>query len=290
MKRERATRHLTGYLFLLPYLVLFLTFLVLPRLVGLGVAFTQYELLSPLPVAFVGLGNYIEAFKDERFRWALGATAWFVVMCVPVTLVLAMLLALGINAISPRRSWFYRVAIFVPTMITISVAALVWRWFYNAEFGVFNEILGVFGLKAPWITDKWWAMPSIVLMTVWWTVGTPTLILLAGLKQIPPSFYEAAAIDGATGPTRFFQITLPLLRPVLLFVFVTYTIGAFQVFGQTYMITEGGPVLSTRVLVQYIYETAFNNYRLGYGAAMSWILFVIIAAVSIVTFKVLKED
>jgi multiple sugar transport system permease protein len=290
MTRARASHSLAGYLFLLPYLLLFSCFLLLPLLVGLGLSFTQYELLSNSPAQFVGLQNYVNAFRDERFTRALYATLKFVVMCVPATLVVAMLLALAIDAASPRRSTFYRVAVFLPTMITISVAALVWRWFFNAEFGVFNSLLAPLGVKVPWITDTSWALPSIVGMTVWWTVGAPTLILLAGLRQIPPSFHEAAAIDGATGPKRFFLVTLPLLRPVLLFVFVTYMIGAFQVFGQTYMITAGGPELSTRVLVHYIYETAFNNYRLGYGAAMSWILFVIIAVVSIVTFKLFKED
>jgi multiple sugar transport system permease protein len=190
------------------------------------------------------------------------------------------------------------VAIFLPTMITISVAALVWRWFYNSEFGVFNALLGhvssrlhlPWRLHFPWITDTRWAMPSLVVMTVWWTVGAPALILLAGLRQIPPAYHEAAALDGATGARRFFLITLPLLRPVMLFVVVTYTIGAFQVFGQPYLITSGGPEMSTRVTVEYIYETAFNAYRMGYGAAMSWLLFLVIAGVSVVLFWTQRED
>lgn len=280
----------SGYLFLLPYLVLFVVFMVLPLLYGLGLSFMQYEMVSPLPKKFIGLANYSEAFHDSRFWDSLYATLKFVVMSVPATLVLAMLLALALDAVSPRRMALYRVAIFLPTMITISVAALVWRWFFNSEFGVFNAILSHVGLRFPWIVDTRWAMPSLVLMTVWWTVGAPTLILLAGLRQIPPAYLEAAALDGATGPKRFFLITLPLLRPVMLFVLVTYTIGAFQVFGQPYLITSGGPEMSTRVTVQYIYETAFNSYRMGYGAAMSWLLFVVIAIVSVVLFKTQKED
>lgn len=290
---ERVTaRRLSGYIFILPYLVLFGTFLILPLLYGLVLSFMRYELVSPLPPKFIGVANYAEAIADERFWMALWATLKFVILAVPCTITLALLLAVALDAVSPKRMGAYRMAIFLPTMITISVAGLVWRWFYNAEFGVFNALLERIhpALKVDWITDPRWAMPSIVLMTVWWTVGAPTLILLAGLRQIPPSYHEAASIDGADGVTRFFRITLPLLRPVLLFVMVTYTIGAFQVFGQTYIITSGGPEMSTRVLVQYIYETAFNAYRLGYGAAMSWLLFLVIGAVSVVTFRVMRED
>jgi len=166
----------------------------------------------------------------------------------------------------------------------------LWRWFYNREFGVFNGILDAVGLtKVRWLDTPNLAMFSVILMTLWWTVGGPTVILLAGLKQIPNSYYEAAAIDGAVGWKRFWLITLPLLRPVLLFVTVINVIGAFQIFGQTFMITRGGPTLSTRVLVQYIYETAFNFYRLGYGAAMSWLLFLVIVTFSIIQFRVLRE-
>jgi ABC-type sugar transport system permease subunit len=150
-------------------------------------------------------------------------------------------------------------------------------------------LLAPLGLHVPWISDERFAMPSIVIMTVWWTVGGPMVILLAGLKQIPIAYYEAGQIDGATGWRRFAYITLPLLRPVLLFVVILNMIGAFQVFGQTFIITKGGPERATRVLVQYIYETSFNFYRMGYGAAMSWILFGMIAVVSVLQFKFFRE-
>jgi multiple sugar transport system permease protein len=171
-------------------------------------------------------------------------------------------------------------------MITISVAGILWRWFYHSEFGVFNAILGT---KIPWLNTPGMAMASIVLMTVWWTVGGPAVILLAGLKQIPTAYYEAAAIDGATGWQRFRHITIPLLRPVLLFVLVLNVIGAFQIFGQPFIISRGGPELSTRVLVMYVYETAFNFYRMGYASAMSWLLFLVIVAITLVQFRLLRE-
>lgn len=288
-RRRRWRSHLGGYLFLLPYLVLFGLFLVYPLFYGLWLSGMEYELISPQPPHFIGLGNYVEALTDPYFWNAMRATALFVVLVVPATVVLALMLAVGLDALPPRREHLYRLCIFVPTMITISVAGLVWRWFYNSEFGLFNAMLDPLGIKVPWLTDPDWAMVSIVLMTLWWTMGVPMVILGAGLKQVPKVYHEAAAIDGATALRRFFSITLPLLRPILLFVAVIQLIGAFQVFGQTFIITRGGPEQSTRVMVQYIYETAFNMYRLGYGSAMSWLLFLVIAVVSLIQFRLLRE-
>jgi multiple sugar transport system permease protein len=283
-----------GYGFVAPYLLLFSTFLLLPLGYGLWLSFTNYELVSPEAVAhkppeFAGLANYREAMRDPYFWQGLGATAKFVVMASPLTVLIALVLALGISTVDDRRQHAYRLAFFVPTMITISVAGLVWRWLYSTEFGLFNSILANWSIKVPWLTDADWAMRSIVLMTLWWTIGGPVVILLAGIRQIPDVYYEAAAIDGATGWRSLISITLPMLKPVLLFVIVINIIGAFQVFGQTYIITSGGPARATHVLVQYIYTTAFQNYRLGYGAAMSWLLFVVIATFSIIQFRLMRE-
>ena len=285
-----GARRLTGYVFLLPYLALFLIFMIVPLGYGLMLSFQKYEMLTREPPKFIGLSNYREAVNDPLFHKALWATARFVVMAVPATVGVALLLAVGIDSLPPRRAAFYRLCIFIPTMITISVAGILWRWFYNSQFGVFNALLANVGVEPiNWITDKRLAMPAIVLMTVWWTVGGPTVILLAGLKQIPDAYYEAAAIDGAVGWRRFAYITLPLLRPVLLFVTVLNVIGAFQIFGQPFIITRGEPEQSTRVLVYYIYDTAFSFYRMGYGSAMSWMLFLIIVIFSLVQFRVLRE-
>lgn len=289
MRDRRWLYRLSGYLFALPYLILFCGFLLLPLAYGLGLSFFRWELLSPAPPAFIGLGNYREAVSSDYFRRALGATFRFVLMAVPLTVGLALLLAVGIQAIPRSRQSFYRAAYFLPTILTISVAGLLWRWFFNTEFGLFNAYLAPLGLRVPWLTDATWAMRSVVLMTLWWTVGGPMVVLLAGLQQIPAHYYEAASLDGANTLHRFFHITLPLLRPALLFVLVMNLIGAFQVFGQTFIITRGGPEQSTRVLVQYIYETAFNNYRMGYAAAMSWLLFLLIAVFACVQFRLMRE-
>jgi multiple sugar transport system permease protein len=293
---RRRAANLTGYLFLAPYLVLFSVFLLLPLAYGLWLSFMQYEMLSPEPPRFIGLANYREAFNDERFWRALWATIRFVGMTAPLTILLALSLALAISTIPDRRQHVYRLMVFLPTMITITVAGLVWRWLYNTEFGLLNAILngivlelGGEGFKGPWLTKPNWAMPSIVLMTLWWTVGGPLVILLAGIRQIPDAYYEAAALDGATGWRSTVYITLPMLKPVLLLAVVLNVIGAFQVFGQPFIMTQGGPERSTLVLMMYIYETSFNNYRLGYGAAMSWLLFVLIATFSVIQFRLMRE-
>lgn len=289
MANAKILPRLSGYLFLLPYLCLFTLFLVVPLLYGLGLSFFQWELISPAPARFVGTRNYAEALGSTYFRQALWATFRFVLMSVPLTVGLALVVAVGVHSIPRSRQSIYRAAYFLPTLISISVAGILWRWLYNSEFGLLNAYLSLLGLRAPWLTEVGWAMKSLVFMTLWWTLGGPMVIFLAGLNQLPAQYYEAAAMDGASRFQRFIHITLPLLRPVILFVVVMNIIGAFQVFGQAFMITRGGPELSTRVLVQYIYETAFYHYRMGYGAAMSWLLFVAIAIFSILQFRLLRE-
>jgi multiple sugar transport system permease protein len=288
-----------GYGFLAPYLLLFSVFLLLPLVFGLGLSFFRYEMLSKEPAKFVGIDNYAEALwqrhpdgahGDAYFRQALWATIRFVVLASPSTIALALILALAVSVVPDRRQHLYRLLIFLPTMITISVGGILWRWFYADQFGLFNKLLNRFGFdEIHFLTERHLAMRSIVVMTLWWTVGGPMIVFLAGIRQIPDVYYEAAAIDGATGWRRTWYITLPLLRPVLLFVIVLNIIGAWQVFGQPFMVTGGGPERSTLVLMQYIYVTSFLNYRLGYGAAMSWLLFLLILAFSLVQFRFLRE-
>jgi ABC-type sugar transport system permease subunit len=289
MNAQRMKRHLAGYLFLAPYLILFGAFLLTPLFYGLLLSFYRWEMISPAPPRWTGLENYREALSDRFFYKSLGATLRFVVMSVPLNLACALGIALGLNTLGGRRAGWARAAYFVPLMVSISVAGILWRWFYNSEFGLFNALLAHWDCKVAWISDPGLAMKSIVLMSLWWTLGGQMVVLLAGLQNIPRHYYEAAAIDGAGAFAQFRHVTIPLLRPVLLFVVVMSIIGAFQIFGQTFVITSGGPEFATRVLVQYIYETAFNHYRMGYGAAMSWLLFAVIAIFSVLQFTVLKE-
>lgn len=279
---------MTRYLFLTPYLLVFTVFIIIPMVYGFALSFFRWEMLSPEPPRFMGPGNYIEAFKSEYFYKALWATIRFVVMSVPLNILAALITACGINAVPLKRQGFYRAAYFLPTILTVSIVGILWTWFYNSEFGLFNSLLANFDIKVPWVTEPQYAMKSIVLMTLWWTMGGAMIILLAGLSNIPDQFYEAASIDGANMWQKFLHITLPSLKPVLFFVIIMNIIASFQVFGQTYIVTGGGPELSTRVLVHYIYDTAFGEYRMGYAAAISWLLFLVIAVFSFIQFKAMR--
>lgn len=281
---------MSGYLFALPYLVLFGGFVALPLVFGLGLSFFDWELISAVPPRFAGLANYGEALRSSHFWNSMGATLRFVVMTVPLVTGAALALALLLDALPARMQSFCRASLFMPSIISVSVAGLLWRWMYNNDFGVLNALLARWDVHVPWITDARWAMKSLVLMTVWWTVGGPMVILLAGLKQIPPQLKEAASVDGATAWQTFVHVTIPQLRPVLLLVVVINTIASFQVFGQPFLVTAGGPELSTRVLVQYVYDMAFGAYRMGFAAAMSWLLFIAIAAISYVQTRLMKES
>jgi len=283
-------RSLAGVAFLAPYLVSFGLFVVLPIGVSLVLSFMQFDMTAPHSTKFVGAHNYADAWKDDYFWQALKATLGFVVLMVPGLIVASLGMALGLNGMAKGRNTV-RALLFLPGMLNVAVTAILWSWFYNGEFGLFNFILKKLGMNAgPWLTDKAYAMPSIVVMSLWWSLGGTSIVLLAALQQIPKQIFEAAVLDGSSGWALLQKITLPLLKPVLLFVVVTNTIAGFQVFGQPFLLTRGGPELSTRGLVQYIYETAFNNYRLGYGAAMSWMLFAIVAIFALVQYRFLKRS
>lgn len=278
------------YVFLTPFMIFFLVFTVIPLVFGLAMGFFRWELVSPLPPEFVGLDNFRELWRDRYFLAALRATLMFTVMIVPASLVISLAMAAGLAGLT-RRASFYRALIYLPTMLNVAVVGILWRWFYAGDFGLFNRVLAHFGLPGlGWLSQTNLAMPSVVLMTLWWGVGGPTIIFLAGIQGIPTTYYEAAVLDGAGAWGRFRHVTLPLLRPVLTFVTVMSVIGSFQVFGQTYILTPtGGPELSTLTLVQYIYQTSFENYRLGYGAAMCGFLLLVIMAVTLAQLKLINR-
>ncbi|QQE10004.1 sugar ABC transporter permease [Planctomycetota bacterium] len=281
-------RRLAGYLFILPYLFVFIPFVVLPLFIGMSLGFFQWEMLSPVEPRFVGLQQIRLAFNDPYFWNALKATSLFVLFCVPMTVILSLTIALGLHAIKQRQS-IYRSIFVLPMMVNITVVGLLWRWMLNTDFGVFNGYLKYFGIQIPWTGEPGWAMLSIIMLTLWWGIGAPTIILLAGLKHIPKQYYEAAKVDGANSVRRFVSVTLPLLKPSLVFVLVTQLIASFQIFGQTFIVTKGGPNNSTRVLMHHIYETSFVQYRIGYGAAMSMLLFLVIVVITLIQYFLVKE-
>jgi multiple sugar transport system permease protein len=286
---QRRQMQRTGFLFLAPYAVSFAIFVILPIVVSFVLSFMRFDLTAQSSAGFVGLDNYKEALHDNYFWSAVKATLLFAAMIVPGLLVIGLSMALGINAMARGRA-AVRALVFLPGMLNIAVTGILWQWFFNGEFGLFNFALKHFGSQGqPWLSDKAFAMPSIVLMSVWWTVGGTAIILLTALQQIPGMYFEAAALDGASTMRMFRHITLPLLKPVMSFVVVTTSIAGFQMFGQAFMLTRGGPELSTRGVAQYIYETAFNSYRMGYGAAMSWLLFALISVFGIFQIRMMRR-
>ncbi len=283
-------RSLTGLLFLAPYAISFVTFIVLPIIVAAYLSVMQFDLTAKGSIHYVGLQNFKEAWADQYFWSGIKATLSFVILMVPSMLVFALGTAIGLNAMSRGRN-AVRALLFLPGLLNVAVTAILWGWFYDGTFGLFNFLLKKVGIgEVHWLSEKALAMPSIVVMTLWWTMGGTAIVLLAALQQIPRHIIEAAALDGAGKWAMFRKIVFPLLTPVLLFVVITNTIGAFQVFGQPFLLTKGGPELATRGLVQYIYETAFNNYRMGYGAAMSWMLFAIIAVFALLQYRLLRRS
>lgn len=287
---SKLREHVIGYLFLFPYGAAFLLFIALPFVVSLVLAFCQYDLTSGRTLHYVGLRNFEEALFHDPFFWkAVFVTFRYVAWIIPAQLIVSMLLALGMNAMTKRRN-FVRAMLFLPGMFSIAVTGILWQWFYNQEFGLFTYLLRQVGLKPiPWLSNISLAMPSIVLMSLWWTVGGSAAVILTGLQQIPTQIIEAAAIDGANRWQAFWKITLPMLKPVLLFMVVMNTIGAFQMFAQSMLLTGGGPEMTTRGVVSLIYDTAFADYRLGYGAAISWLLFLLIAGFSLIQFRLIRR-
>jgi multiple sugar transport system permease protein len=265
-------------LFVLPFAAAFLVFFVVPTLFGLAMSFLDWEMLSGLPPRWVGGANYLEALQDARFLRSLLVTGVFVLLTVPLNLLAALGLAAGVSAL-PKRQGLYRSLIYLPVLLNITVASLLWRWFYNTKFGLFNKLLQPLGLELPWLTDPALALPSISLMTVWWTSGVSFLILLTAFQQVSPSLYEAAEMDGAGAWQKFRYVSLPQVMPVLGFCALLEVLASFKVFGQPFLMTGGGPEGATRVAMQYIYETGFSFFRMGYASALSWVAFLLIFAI-----------
>jgi len=279
---------LTPYLFLAPGLLLFAVFRLYPLLDGLRLSFTNAR-LGRAQYTWVGLANYTRLLDDTRFHTSLWNTAVYsLASTLPILalpLALAVILHRGVALTTLLRSAF-----FFPFTLSVVTVGLTWLWLLDPVVGPFNYYLRALGVPVrSWLADPATAMAAIIVTTVWWVAGYYLVIYLAGLQDIPRELYEAAALDGAGNWTAFWSITLPLLRPVLLFVFVTHVIGSFQIFGQVFILTQGGPGDATRTAVQHLYETAFQNFfAFGSASAMAWVLFAFIVGFSLFQFRLLR--
>jgi len=296
---KRASAWIT-LLFLAPSLIGLVAFSVLPMAASLALGLTQWDGLSAVSFStmreqWVGLGNYAALLGDSEFWRVLKNTCYFIVLYLPLILLASVFVALLLDS-KRRLIGVYRVMYYIPVLSSWVAGALVWKWVLSPDYGMLNDLLGRIGIQGPgWLQDRSWAMPGIVLASVWKDMGYFGLILLGGLQGINPSYYESADIEGASWAQKAFRITLPLLSPAIFFVLIICVINSFQLFPQVMVMTAtngqppGGPLGSTQVMVERIYTYAFKYYKMGFASAWSWLLFVIILFFTMLQLKLQKR-
>jgi len=279
---------LAGYLFVLPALAILLVFTLVPVLAALYLSFTNYDVFTGLD--WVGLQNYQDVVEDDLFWRALQNTVVYTAFSIPISMALGLAVALLLNA-RLRGLGVYRTAFYVPVVTSMVAISMIWIQLFDPLYGAVSNALEALGLRGvDWLGDPNLAMPSVIAVSVWKTIGWNMLIYLAGLQGIPEYLKEAAAIDGAGRVQTFWKIVLPLLKPTTFFIFVTSVIGAFQVFDIVYVMTGGGPANATLTLVQYIYNNAFKALDMGFATAASFILFAVILAVTLVSLRYVRGE
>jgi ABC-type sugar transport system permease subunit len=287
--RSRWPKSLTGFLFLTPFLVPFAAFWLWPIANGLYLSFTDANMLRAGEANAIGLENYSQLLSDRVYRDSMGNTLLFVVENVPVLVIGGLLLAVLLNEPLTARAGI-RAVFVAPYLITGSAVAIIWQFVLDPSTGWLNSWLSSVGLPTQNVLSQPdQAMWAVTLITLWWRVGFPLLVILAALQDIPQDLYDAAKIDGAGAVQRFRTITLPLITPVLIFVLIIRLIDSFKVFAQVYLVTGGGPFGSTRVAIQYLYEIGFLDFRTGYAAAIGWSVFLIILVVTAVQLLILRR-
>lgn len=289
---SRGREGRAAWVLAIPFCLLFLAFTAWPVAQSLFMSITDTkarDLRKPFSVNIIGLDNFTKALSDPIFRKAAANTAYFVLVGVPLTLVLALTAALALDKGITRFRAIFRLGFYMPVITSIVAVAVVWRFLLQDPGGLINTALGWVGITGPnWLGDPNWSMPALIMMAAWRNFGTAMIIFLAGLQAVPAELHEAAAIDGANARQRFRHVTLPLLRPTLLFVMVTTSIGYLQVFEEPFVMTKGGPLNSTMTVSYYTYQQfGFGNY--GLASAMSYLIFVVIAIVTALQFRLLRE-
>ncbi len=288
LRRRRVTAEaVIGYLFILPAIVGFAVFYLYPSLRGLQISFTDWNLLSD--PKNVGLANYTEVMHDPKFWSALGITVKYVAWNIPLQTVLSILLAVAMDRLI--KSMFVKSLLILPYLLSSVLVAMIFAWMLDPSLGIVNQWLDSTPLgKQAFFNSEAQAIPTIAFVNIWKYMGFNALLFYAGLQAIPRTVYEAASIDGATEWSTFWRITLPLLRPVTVFVLVTSVIGSFQIFDTVAVTTQGGPVDATKVLVYYIYQNAFSFFRMGYATAMSMVLFVMLVVFTLLQLRLLRAN
>ena len=279
---------IAAYTFLAPFLIFFSIFVVRAVVLATRMSFYEWKILPPTQ-DFIGFANFIELFNDDVWWIALQNTIIFTLITVIGTTVVALIAAVAVTQ-NIKGKGFFQVLLYTPSLLSVGAVGLIWVWLLNTQFGVINYLFSFIGLGPfNWLGDPNLVLPALSLTTIWWGFGFPMLIFIAGLQGIPEQLYEAARIDGANGRDIFFKITLPLLRPTILFVTVTGVISHFQVYGQPFIMTAGGPGRSSYTVIFYLYQIAWTSFRFGYGAAVAVAIAAIMAAMTAVQFLFLNE-
>ncbi len=287
MRARGWKRNLSGYLFVSPWLLGFIIFTAGPIIASFGLSFTFFDMISA--PRWVGLRNFQRLFFDDPlFFVSLYNTLYYVAFSVPFGLAIALLMALMLNG-SLRGMAAYRTVFYLPVAVPAVAGSILWIWILNPEFGLLNNALGLIGLDGlAWLGSPVWSKPGMIVMSLW-GIGGAMVVFLAGLQAVPAHLYEAAMIDGAGPWQKFRNVTLPMLSPTVFFNLIIGGIGAFQVFTAAYVMTGGGPVNSTLFYILYLYQTAWTNFRMGYAAAMAWILFCVVVVVTLIQFGLAKR-
>lgn len=288
-KRLGSEQTKTALLALLPSFLVFSVFTIYPTLHSFYLSFFNVSLISANRT-FVGLGNYRTLLTNPTFQKAVRNTIYYTLGVVPVGIFLSLIVAVLLNQ-KIRLQSFYRAAFFAPVITSMVAVAIVWTWMLDPNYGLVNNLLAKIGITGPaWLTDLKWAMPSVILVSIWKNLGYNMVIFLAGLQDVPMECYESADIDGADGIRKFFFITIPMMRASIGFAVIMSMIKSLQVFSQVYVMTGGGPANSTMVVVYYLYQQAFEFYRTGYASAVAWLLFAVILLLTLVQNRLFKPD
>ena len=281
--KYRKSEVISGYLFILPSAALFLVFMIIPIFMGFYISMTNYDGFKTMD--FVGLQNYTAMFKDSYFTISLKNNLIYALATVPGTIVLSLLLAVAVNK-GLKGSSFFKTVFFFPYITSNVAVGIIWSLLFNPNNGPINNFLRGIGIAAPpdWLLSTKWALPAIIVVSIWKSAGYYMIIFLAGLQAISKELYEAADVDGARGVTKFFKITLPLLSPTTFLAVIMMTISSFQVFDLINVMTEGGPGRATNVLVYRIYQEGFKYMHFGYASAMAYFLFFVILIITVIQF------
>ena len=277
----------TAILFVLPLMIPLTVYWIIPSLASLYYSLTNYSVV--MATKWVGLDNFVRMLDDDLFWRSMKNTAYFTVGNIPLTMFFGLVVALAVNAGIRMRN-FFRVVFYLPLVTSTIALSMVWLWLFDPNFGLLNAFLKLAGFRPQlWLQSTTQAIPSIIIMSVWGGLGGAMIIYLAGLQGIPESLYEAARVDGANRWQLIFHITLPMLKPVTLYVLVTSIIGSFQIFGPIYAMTDGGPAFATTTIVHQIYINGFRYFNMGYAAAQSWVLFILLLGLSIFNLRLMRS-